>query len=292
MRNDIRNTIILSVLLATILIFKLVMGITSSNKLKTETEALQKSKTELASLANVEIDTMQVYKVKLKIAEMDKWQAQNGKYFLNDDNSKITWSYISKIINTYCSNLELNFEAVDDNATADPTKKSYKLSGTSDPHTLCVFLNNLENQPLLYTIDETSFIQNVQQDENGMKTTLVNFEITINSRIDGNGKAMEEIRFRNIKAYGSNNFFTAKIFTPVSNPNEENNISTVNMTLLSLTPNKAFVKDSNNRVYILTPGAKVAYGYLESINWRDQSITFKLNKIGIYKNLTIKLNKE
>ena len=291
MRNDIRNTLILSILLLIILLLKIGLSVSSSKKINKEKADLEKNKTELASLANVQIDTMQVYNVKLKIAEMDKWQAQNGKYFLKEDNTKLTWSYITNIINTYCPDIELNYEAQDEN-NLDPNIKTYKISGSSNPESIVTLINHLESQPLLYTIDEVAFASNPQNDENGLKNTLLNFEITFSSHINNNGSSPDNIRFRNITNYYSSNFFVAKLYSPENNPEENTKINTTNLILLSLTPTKAFVKDNTNRVYILKPGDRVAYGYLDRINWKDQSISFKINKIGIFKELTINLNKE
>lgn len=291
MRNDIRNTIVLTCLLLVIIIIKVSLAFNHSKKMKFEEERLSKNKSELKSLEYVIIDTMQVYMIKKKIAMVDSWQSQYGKYYIKEDNSKLTWAYITSIVNNYSPGLDINFESFNEKEE-NTAFKEYKLAGTGDLSSLHTFINHFENQSMLYLITDISLTEATEEMEDGQKRTLVSFLINIQSSINPSGKDFNEVGFRLIKPYSSINVFMPKIYPPQTNPYEETKISAEGLVLLSLTPNSAFVKAKDNHVYILKIGSPVAYGYLSSINWRDQSITFKINKIGLYKDFTIKLNKE
>ncbi|HOD55346.1 MAG TPA: hypothetical protein PKJ08_12535, partial [Candidatus Cloacimonadota bacterium] len=86
MRNDIRNSIVLASLLIVILLLNFGLSYHTNKKIKLETEKLNKNKSELQSMSNIVIDTMQVYYIKQQISKMDSWQARYGKTFMLSDN--------------------------------------------------------------------------------------------------------------------------------------------------------------------------------------------------------------
>ncbi len=291
MRNDIRNSIVLASLLIVILLLNFGLSYHTNKKIKLETEKLNKNKSELQSMSNIVIDTMQVYYIKQQISKMDSWQARYGKTFMLSDNSRQSWSYISSIVNSYCPDLDVNFESLSDVAEEN-VNRDYKISGTANIQTFYLFMNQLENQSPLYIVREFSLNQSTQQQEDGTKQFLVNFDLTIQSQVNPSGKEISENRFRSLNNKVVNNFFAPGIYSPYENPSEADKIDAEKAILLSLTPSTAFIKAADGHVYIIKQGAKVAYGYLHSINWKDQSVTFKLNKIGVFRDVTIKLNKE
>ena len=291
MRNEVRNSIVLATLLVLIFIMKLILSAGPAKQIKQETALLEKNKTELASLQYVIIDTMQVYFVKQKIAKMDDWQREHGKTFVNSDNSRKTWSYLSSIINTYCPELELSFETSGDDED-DMVNHNYRISGTTDIQSLYNFLNHIENQKQLYVISEPRFSANTHYEEDGSRITLVSFDMALQSIVNATGPEQNDQSFRRIKSEQARNFFEPKIYSPYANPNEVNKLNAEKFELLSLSASSAFIKAENGQVYRIKPGHQVAYGFLKSINWQKQSITFSLNKIGIYKDYTIALSKE
>ncbi|RLC58251.1 MAG: hypothetical protein DRH89_01590, partial [Candidatus Cloacimonadota bacterium] len=84
--------------------------------------------------------------------------------------------------------------------------------------------------------------------------------------------------------------FYSRIHAPVLDEEEQEFLDIYSSGMIGLTPNKVFIKDRIGRIHILEIGDKVAYGTLESINWKEQYATFQLNEIGVIKDMKIYLN--
>ena len=62
--------------------------------------------------------------------------------------------------------------------------------------------------------------------------------------------------------------------------------------MIGITPDKIFVRTTNEEIIILVPGDKVAYGYFDRIDWEEQTAVFKINRTGVNTEKTLYLNKE
>ncbi len=293
MKHDIRNSLILIGLLILIIISRIFVGYNFNKRIKIEDNALKKNNAEWQALQSVTIDTMLVYVLKVKIAETQKWQKQYGKYFVREDNTRETWTYLNTLVNNYCPNMEFNFENSQSNAEENLTSFSYKVSGIATVNDFYTFITHLEKQPALYTIERLVAEYFTDSSDNENVKHKVNFEFYLYSWLSPEGIPVRDIQQRqNFADQISYNAFSPKIHPFYKNVEEELHLNAENMTLVSITPQKAFIKYSDGKVYILVPGSRVAYGFLSSINWAQQSITFKINKIGVYKDFIIYLNRE
>lgn len=293
MKHNLRNSLVLLGLLLMIVITRFVIGYSMNKKIKAMNDVLVKNKTEWQALQGVEIDTMQVFLVRMKIAETENWVNQYGKYFIKEDNTRETWNYLNNIVNNYCPELQFNFESNQTNVAEELTNFSYKITGIAEMENLYTFITHIEKQPALYTVERLSLEYYMLSEEKKNTKHLVNFEFNLVSWLSPVGRPVRELSFRNNFADQiASNAFSPKIHPFFIKTEEEPLIKTDNLILISLTPQKAFVKNNDNKVYILVPGSKVAYGHLASINWSEQSITFKINKIGVNQDVKIYLTRD
>ena len=141
---------------------------------------------------------------------------------------------------------------------------------------------------MLYVIESIKINEETKDD---ISSGNVSFVIVLNAYFEETATEIGDIPFRKLK-YKNVKYdpFYSRIHAPVLDDEEQEFLDLNSSGMIGLTPNKVFIKDRTGRIHILEIGDKVAYGTLESINWRKQYATFQLNEIGITKDRKIYLN--
>ena len=158
---------------------------------------------------------------------------------------------------------------------------------------------------LIYAIEQSKELKKVQSgivsgtttvDTDGIPHYLAKFEMEVrvyHSSTD---------QYASLK-YSENDLYPTKVydaFYPLIRneirPNVDDLPDVQDGALISLVPQGAFIMDSKGETYLMEKGDQVYLGYLMDIDYKNESVTFILNKGGIieYKVLKIgeKLKKE
>ncbi len=288
MSHKLRNTLILGILLLIVILG----GYFSNRKDAQKLSAKQKSfNSTVKMLEDLQRDNPDMKDEKSIVAALDKMKKEareNNKFILLDDNPTHTFEYLVLLCDKFCPEITFDFQLRGSGKIDEIQYNRYELSGIAHINSLFKLTTQLEKQNPLYTIE--SLI--ISQEAEGY-TDTIDFDLTIQSHFYNQGTEYKEsdlkiMEFPKIKY----NPFYSRIHGPKKSEDELKFINLDNAVLIGLNPEKIFIRDNNGIVHILYIGDKVAYGYLSSINWNKQYANFKINKIGIFQNKKLYIEKE
>lgn len=288
MRYAIRNSLILLALLFFVVLVVVVGNARYNSKLKKLQKSNKESNTQLANLkaANPDMQDQEMFAGNLENLER---RVKNESKFISRENTPTsTYKYLLDICDRSCPDLKFNFKYTDSGMVETSMYNSYSIIGEAPLRSLYQFIHQIENQFMLYVIDSIMLtgIESADKPED-----YVNFTIDLRAYYEETAIEMEDIPFRNLKYRTiSNNPFIARIHGPIPVEYELNFVNINNSILIGLTVNKVFMQDNKSKIHVLNVGDKVAYGYLDRIEWNEQSAVFKLNEIGIVKEKVIVLS--
>ncbi len=291
MSYSLRNSLILGGLLILVII-GFIIGNSSSvkklNAIQSSYENNQKLLNELKA-AHPDIKDQDLFLQSLK--ELEDQVQKESKIITRENDPTLTYKYLLDICDNFCPEVKFDFRFNLTGRVETTAYNTYTLNGNASIQALYTFLYQIESQFLLYIIDS---IKLLEETEGGVSTGKINFTIVLNAYYEEDAPEFKDIPFRKLKyrnvAY---NPFYSRIHAPTPDEEEQGFIDTYSVVMIGLTPDKIFLRDAVARIHVLSPGDKVAYGYLESINWDEQYAVFKLNEIGIIKEKIIYLyNKE
>ncbi len=288
MNYALRNTLILSILLVLVVVGFL-LGNTSSVKklkvIKTTYESNQKQLNDL-NAANPDMKDHELFVKALK--DLEKKVQRESKLIPQKNDPTITYKYLLDICDNFSPNLKFNFIYNRLNKIENISYFTYTIAGKAPIRSFYSFIYQIECQYMLYVIESIKINEDVKDE---ISTGDINFTIVLNAYFEETASELGEIPFRKLKykniAYDP---FYSRIHAPMPDEKEQEFLDIYSAGMIGLTPNKVFMKDRIGRIHILELGDKVAYGTLESINWKEQYAVFKLNEIGINKDKKIYLN--
>ena len=288
MRYAIRNSLILLALLLFVVLVVVITNAQSNRKLKTLQKSNMESKAQLASLkaANPDMQDQEMFAGNLENLER---RVKNESKFISRENTPTsTYKYLLDICDRSCPDLKFDFKYTDNGMVETTMYNSYSIIGEGPLRLLYQFIHQIENQFMLYVIDS---IMLTSIDSADKPEDYVIFTIDLRAYYEDTAIEMEDIPFRNLKHRTiSNNPFIARIHGPMPDEYELNFVNINTGILIGLTVNKAFMQDDKGKIHVLNVGDKVAYGYLDRIEWNEQSAVFKLNEIGIVEEKVIILS--
>ena len=284
MPYKIRNSIALAVILLIVIIGSVVSNSSAEKKL----EGLKKNNQELTKrlkMLNSQLESLGEEEDLLReIQELELEIARFKKAIVKEDNPTITYDYLTQICRKFCPEMVFNYKPSKSGEIQGTKYNDYLINGIVPFNSLYTFIYQIENQPKLYLVESLEIREQLAV-ESGIPFTL-----TLRAFYDENGIEPESIPIREIKTINIMfNPFYPGIHIPVQIEEEEKYLNTEEAILVGLTPSIAFFKDKNGRTISLSIGEKVAYGYLSNIDWENQSVTFKINRIGVYVEKTIYL---
>ncbi len=297
MQYAVRNTIILSVLL----IFVLVGFVVSNTKLKAEKDnyqnQLDNSRKELDNLKITNPDYNDIERIEKEYHELLIKAEKTSKIIPKENTPSLSYLYLLDICDKYCSDIDFNFNFLGSGNTEDENVlfNKYSIEGEANIKSLYSFIYQIENQIMFNTIESLNISEAGDSDENIIKkTNKVQFRLDLQTYYDPSitedpGKySFRSLKYTNIDY----NPFLRRVHEPIALVEEEQYPNLNYSYLIGLTPEKVFLRDAADHINILIPGDKVAYGFLDRIDWEDQSAMFKINETGITVEKKIYLNKE
>lgn len=284
----IRNTLVLTGLLAIILLFSLISNAMTNKKIEAIKTTYTQNQQMLENLKRTNPDLANEAQIVASLEQTRQRARDNNKLFIKEDNPTITFQYLIDICDVFCPDVEFNFIIKGSGVTPNNVNyNTYTINGTALLNSLHFFIFQLEYQSPLITIEEIR----LSEDEIGINDQIA-FSLQMNVYYDPqNGIDINEIKtrrftFANLKY----NPFRTRIYEAQDDADSKL-VNVYNVTLIGLTPEKAFLRSENGRIVTLTTGDKVKYGYVNYIDWKKQRVAFKLNRIGIKEDYILYLDK-
>lgn len=288
MQYAIRNSLILLSLLFLVLAVIVFGNFQSGRKLKDIQQKHDLNSTQLQNLkaANPDMQDQEMFTENLE--NLERRVKNESKFISRENTPTTTYKYLLDICDRYCPDVKFDFKFVSSGVLETVFYNTYSLIGEAPLRSLYQFIYNIENQFMLYVIDS---IKLNSADAVDNPRDFVSFTITLRGYYEADAIEMADVPFRKLKQKNiSNNPFIARIHGPIPDEYELNFINVNTSILIGLTANKAFMQDDKGKIHVLNVGDKVAYGYLDRIEWNEQSAVFKLNEIGIVREKVITLS--
>jgi hypothetical protein len=286
MNPAIRNSIILAVILLCLIFY----FVHSNKSLTTQIEYIEttytKALSELTKYEGIDPDTLRLSYLIAQIDFLEDWIEQNSKFYLREDNSKISWNYTQDIIRRFNAAFQYNFTSM-----TRSTGDEYVITGSSRVGDLYSFIHYMEGLGALYTIENMHLNPSLTPTEHGIVNEVF-FSITIKPWVDRTiGKNVAEVPLRHITISPlPADPFRAWIYEPIVDPTQERLINPADLTFVSFTGDSAFFLDPSGQIVTLRPNQAVAYGHFSHID-RSNRAVFRINRTGIYDTVYKNLEK-
>ena len=223
---------------------------------------------------------------------------ETSKHIPADDNPTLTYKYLLDICSNHCPGLDFNFALVNSGLEDSVYFNIYGIEGAGILSDIYAFVNQIENQWYLIVVDNFTLSEFRDSDNrNGRiksKVSKVSFSLDLKvyfSTVDGTQPhdiPNRDLEYSNIKY----NPFVSRIYEPFVDDKEEKFINIYDAKIVGLTKTKVFIQGVDGHIRTILPGGKVAYGYLDHIDWEGQSVVFKMNEIGVVTEKIMYVEKE
>lgn len=284
----LRNTLILVGLLVFVIAVSTLGNYQSAKKMHELEAKLNENKTQLQNLKQANPDMKDQDILAQSLMELENRVKNESKLIARDNNPTITYAYLLDIIENYCPDLKFDFKFIGSGTRETSNYNSYSLIGSAPISSLYTFIYQLENQFMLYVI-ESIRLAGVEPDEE-LPLDFVYFTMVITAYYEENSVEVIDIPFRYLRYKNLDyNPFTARVHGPIPDAMESSMVDIYNSRIIGLSPNKVFILDENGKIQVLLPGERIAYGYLDRINWEEQNAVFVMNETGIPKEYVLGL---
>lgn len=283
----VRNTLILTGLLIIVFLGFFIGNSGSVKKLNTIKISYESNQKQLNDLqaANPDMKDHELFLESLKELEV-KVQTES-KIIPQKNDPTLTYKYLLDICDNFCPEVKFDFRFTKSGRVENIGYRTYAIFGQATVRALYTFIRQIESQFMLYVIDSVKLLEDVKDD---VSTGKVDFTIMVNAYYEEDSPEVEEVMFRKLKYKQlTYNPFYSRIHGKIPDEEQQRFLDPYRATMIGLSPDKVFLKDSEGRIHVLEKGDKVAYGYLHSINWDIQGAVFKLNEIGVTKEKIIYL---
>ena len=283
----IRNTIILTVLLVIVIVGFIIANSKYVKQKEELTLQYNKLAEELNYLKIINPDYNDIERITEEYQALRREDQKAGKIIPKENNPTLSYLYLLNICDKFCPGLDFEFSLERPGMIGTTSYNSFYLSGEANIYSLYSFIFQIEKNIMFYTIDRISLSEViVEEEEEGIVTlipNMVRFGIMIKAYYEEQIiQTIDNVKLRNLRYKNINyNPFYTRVHEPRVDIDQEKYLNLDYSQMIGLTPEKVFLRDNNENVLIISPGDKVAYGYLDRINWKEQSAVFKINRVGI-----------
>jgi hypothetical protein len=284
MNHALRNSLILFVILVVIIGLFYFNNNNITQEIEVVEASLRTASRELQKYEGIQPDTLRLAHLRAQYSFIENWTAENSKFFLAEDNTRISWAYLQEITRRFNPNFQFNF-----NTVSRPAGNDYSITGSSRVSDLYAFLNFIEGLGALYTIENMSINPMLVETDEGIRNE-VSFTILLRPWVDrSKGRNILNTPFRRV-SYTSlpRDPFRAAIHNPMTDAVQERLLKHDNLRFISFTRDQAFFLSPDNQVITLKPNDPVAYGNFSHID-RNNRAVFRINRTGIIDTVYINL---
>jgi hypothetical protein len=284
MTNTQRNTTVIGIVLALVV----GSGYYVAHRLKKQDDQI-KGKNKVLETEIVKLDTMlaQREQIERDYEELQIMIAQQTKVLALTDNPAITYNYLLTVLKWMKRNINFDF-SLSAKKAEDASWNEYIVQGTSNFLDVANFIKQLEYQRPVLTIDEVTIA-----DASAAVTDTVQFSIVFKTHFSPNGTPAENVKEKDISRYSSSFVsFRPRIYeTPPDTDIDPSLVQIDKALIVGITPTRAFIRDDRGIIHILSIGDRVAYGYLYSIDSKQEKIVFRINQYGSSEDKTLFMQK-
>ena len=245
-----------------------------------------------ADYGNIEAMDFQLKQLELRAAVVDSLLF-TGSFTLPQN---LPQSAFYRFIDSYSGDRELytftNTEYVNRGMENGFHYHTYKVSGNGTFDNVYGLIHAIEHSNELKKIYSADISGMTNVELRGTPRYLVKFRLEVRAYFS------ESDQYAALKRH-ENNLSTGTLhnaFYPLVRSEIKRNTSNLpdiqKATLVSLVPQGAFVADSKGNTLLLKKGDLVYLGYLDDIDYEDETVTFVLNKGGIMEDLTLEIGKK
>jgi hypothetical protein len=285
MNKKLRSTLILLALL--ILIIAVSVGYYTFI-LGKDLEEKQNKLKELSEQILDEADlNLRLETLKKKSLEIDSILS-NKKFFVYSELSPVSFfQFTNKLAQSFSSESQINVEYLDQKSEGEFQTYNYKVNGYGLFDEVFSFLSSIEKSKSLKKIKSFTIGTTVQVDKKGIPVYYTNFDLEVKSYFTSDKSfAPSKELIDSIEKKYLYNFLYPLIRTEIP-PNVYDLLDVQDARLLALLPDGAFISDNKGNTYLLSEGEEVYLGYLTKIDYKNNMVSFVLNKGGIIEKVTL-----
>ncbi len=284
MTNTQRNSTVIGVVLVLLVGF----GYYFTHKLKKQDEAIKGKNTTLKTeIAKLDKMLSQREQIEQDYEELKIMIAQQTKVLAQTDNPAITYNYLLQILKWMKRNINFDF-SLSSKKAEEASWNEYILQGTSHFMDVANFIKELEYQRPVLTVEEVTINENQAE-----VSDSVIFSVVFKTHFTPDGIPMETVEEKDVPRYGSSFVsFRPRIYeTPPDTDIDPALVRIDKALIVGITPTRVFLRDDRGIIHILSVGDRVAYGYLYSIDAKQEKIVFRLNQYGSTEDKTLFIQK-
>jgi hypothetical protein len=285
-----QNNKILIVLIVIFLIVTAAGGIYSLSVQKHQiTAATEKLEHEKSNFSDISKISIQLQNAREKAAAVDSFLF-SGRFTIPRN---ISQSKFYNFIDTWSGDHSLytftNTEYLNKGVESGFNYFSYKVSGSGSFDGVYGLIYAIEHSKDLMKIQTAELINNTVVDKKGVPHYIVKFNLQVKEYFSQSDQyAAVNYTENNLRADNLYDAFYPLVRNEIR-PNTENLPDIQGATLISLTPQGAFILDASGTTTLMEKGDPVYLGNLMDIDYENESVTFVLNKGGIIEFETLKL---
>ncbi|HOZ01820.1 MAG TPA: hypothetical protein PLG20_08380 [Candidatus Syntrophosphaera sp.] len=283
MSNSSRNTIVLAGLLFLISLFVTFQYFRTHGKTAELRDYNRKAAVTVDSLKS-ELSVIDSLRQEYQFQQA--LMGQQSKLILGSDSPSVTYGYLLQLMNWMKANVNYDFAVADTQKTAGASHE-YIISGKTAYASLLGLVNQIEKQRPVLTVEDFSI-----SSESAAAADTVAFSMVLHTHFLSGGPDISEIGLKSLPVpYLGNPLFMPRIHEEILPPEVDPSLLNVEEArLVGISRQMAFFRDSRGIIRILSPGSRVAYGYLYKIDEKAGKVVFKLNKYGLEEDFNVLIN--
>ncbi|MEO8398227.1 MAG: hypothetical protein ABI550_00275 [Ignavibacteriaceae bacterium] len=202
------------------------------------------------------------------------------------------FTFINRISASFSSNSQVSMEFLNQGEDKEFFYYEYKISGGASFNDLYKLIYAIEQSKELKKIKTIGLSNLISTDEDGYPHFLVNYNILTHVYYASNNRfSSTGLVENNLIPSGLYDIFYPLIRNEIA-PNTDFLLDVQGAKLLALIPEGAFIADSKGNSYLLWEGDEVYLGYLTKIDYKNNRVSFVLNKGGIIEKVELDLESE
>lgn len=290
MNRKIKNTLVLLVLLILIAVTGGIYIFTiQHSKISSKEKTLKQLKSKSYNKGELE---KQYQTLLTKSHALDSILASR-KFNIPKDLSSINfYDFVTNVSSNFSPDTRMDIELVSRGKDKEFSYYEYKLTGTGSYNDVYSLVYALEQSKELKKISTVAFNNSITTDKDGMPHFEVGFTITARVYYSDNDRfTTTKFVENNLRAPQVYNAFYPLIRKEIP-PNTNDLLDVEGAKLLALVPEGAFLSDSKGNTYLLWEGEQVYLGYLTKIDYKNNKVSFIINKGGVIEHIDLKLGQD
>ncbi len=284
MTNTQRNTTVIGIVLALVV----GSGYYFANRLTKQKNLIDgKNKDLTAEIEKLDKMLAQRAEIERSFEELKLMISLQSKVLAQTDTPAMTYNYFLQLLKWMKKNINYDF-SLSSKKAADSNWNEYIVSGKSDFIVATNFIKNLEYQRPLLTIEDVTVAEYMPH-----VCDTVQFSLVLKTHFSPDGAEIGTVKEKEVKPYSSSYVsFRPKIYDNPPETDIDPNLVRIDKALIvGITETRAFLRDERGIIHILAVGDPVAYGYLYSIDPKQEKIVFRLNQYGSTEDKTLFMQK-